>query len=410
MTDAGGNQTKIQISFSYSDGFGREIQKKILAEAGLAPQREPDVILPSGDIKPGDLIRDAQGNLVITHTEKRWLGTGRTVFNNKGKPVKQYEPFFSSTPLYEPESDVTDTGVSSILFYDPVERVITKLHPNHTYEKVVFDPWQQANYDVNDTVAEGGNQTGDPRTDPDIKDVVADYFKTQPDDWATWYQQRINNQLGNAEQEAAQKAAGHVDTPNVEHLDSLGRGFLTIDHNRFTRNGSIIEEQNATRLELDIEDNERSMNDARDRIAMHYTFDLLGNRIHQASMEAGERWMLNDATSKPIRSWSSRRLDRRMSYDELRRPSNLFVTENTIERLAERTVYGEQQGVTTNHRGRVFQSFDGTGILTSVAYDFKGNLQQSQRDLLPDYKQAVDWSQNPAANDGSYTSYIRMMQ
>ncbi|MFV2059530.1 MAG: SpvB/TcaC N-terminal domain-containing protein [Gammaproteobacteria bacterium] len=404
VTDTGGKQTKIQISFSYSDGFGREIQKKIQAEAGLAPQREPDVILPSGDIKPGDLIRDAQGNLVIVHTEKRWLGTGRTVFNNKGKPVKQYEPFFSSTPLYEPESDVTDTGVSSILFYDPVERVITKLHPNHTYEKVVFDPWQQANYDVNDTVAEGGNQTGDPRTDPDIKDVVADYFKTQPDDWATWYQQRINNQLGNAEQEAAQKAAAHVDTPIVEHLDSLGRSFFTIAHNRYTRNGTVTEEQNANRTELDIENNERSVSDAKDRIVMRYDYDLLGNRIHQTNMEAGERWMLNDITGEAIRTWNSRRLDRRLGYDELRRAINLFVSENGFERLAERTVYGEQQGDAINHRGRLFQIYDNAGINTSVAYDFKGNLLQGQRDLLPDYKNAVDWSQNPAANDGRYTN------
>ena len=41
---------------------------------------------------------------------------------------------------------------------------------------------------------------------------------------------------------------------------------------------------------------------------------------------------------------------------------------------------------------------------TSAAYDFKGNLLESRRDLLPDYKQAVDWLQNPAANDGSFTS------
>lgn len=34
-----GQQPKVQISFSYSDGFGREIQKKIQAEAGSVPQR-----------------------------------------------------------------------------------------------------------------------------------------------------------------------------------------------------------------------------------------------------------------------------------------------------------------------------------------------------------------------------------
>ena len=30
------------------------------------------------------------------------------------------------------------------------------------------------------------------------------------------------------------------------------------------------------------------------------------------------------------------------------------------------------------------------GIVTSKAYDFKGNLLRSRRDLLPDYKKAVD--------------------
>ena len=38
------------------------------------------------------------------------------------------------------------------LFYDPLDRVVAILHPNHTYEKVCFDPWQQTTHDVNDTV------------------------------------------------------------------------------------------------------------------------------------------------------------------------------------------------------------------------------------------------------------------
>jgi hypothetical protein len=27
----------------------------------------------------------------------RWVGRGWTVFNNKGKPIRQYEPFFTDT-------------------------------------------------------------------------------------------------------------------------------------------------------------------------------------------------------------------------------------------------------------------------------------------------------------------------
>ena len=86
---------------------------------------------------------------------------------------------------------------------------------------------------------------------------------------------------------------------------------------------------------------------------------------------------------------------------ERKRP---FVTENGAERLDARTVYGEGQGATNNHRTRVFQIFDGSGVATSEAYDFKGNLLRSRRELLPDYTQAVNWQQNLVPNDGTFTS------
>jgi RHS repeat-associated protein len=400
-------QTKIQLSFSFSDGFGREVQKKIQAEPGDAPQRLAPVTLPSGDLRPGELVRDGQGKVVEANTPRRWVGTGRTVFNNKGKRVKQYEPFFSATHLYEPEADVTDTGVSPVLFYDPVERVVATLHPNHTYEKVVFDPWRQATFDANDTVAPRGGQAGDPRTDDDIKGYVREYFKTQPSSWQTWYAQRAGGAMGTAERDAARKAEAHANTPTVAHFDTLGRPFLTLAQNRVVCPGHALdgtEAQFATRVELDIEGNQREVKDALGRVVMRYEYDLLGSRIHQASMEAGERWTLGDAAGKPIRAWDSRRFARRMAYDELRRATGLFVTENGAERLAERTVYGEAQGDGANHRGQVFQRFDAAGVVTAVAYDFKGNALEQRRELLPDYKVAANWLASPAATDGTYTS------
>ena len=38
----------------------------------------------------------------------------------------------ADTHLYEFEPEMTDIGVSPVLFYDPVERVVATLHPNHT--------------------------------------------------------------------------------------------------------------------------------------------------------------------------------------------------------------------------------------------------------------------------------------
>ena len=54
----------------------------------------------------------------------RWIGNGRTVFDNKGNPVKQYEPYFSSIPGYEDEAELVEQGVSPRIHYDPIGRVI----------------------------------------------------------------------------------------------------------------------------------------------------------------------------------------------------------------------------------------------------------------------------------------------
>lgn len=351
-----------QESYSYSDGFGREIQRKIQAE-------------------PGDV-----GGVPA---DPRWVGSGWTVFNNKGKPIKNYEPFFSATHEFEFKKE----GVSSTLFYDPLERAVATLHPNHTYEKVVFDSWRQETWDVNDTVS-----VADPKTDPH----VGDFFRRLADSdyLPTWFESRQNGQQGKAEQDAAAQTAAHADTPAAAHSDTLGRTFLTVSDNGA---GGKYE----TRVELDIEGNQRSVTDALGRTVMSYDYDMLTGVIHQLSMDAGERWTLRDVAGKPVRAWDSRQHTVRTVYDELHRPTHLFVRRDTEpEALAERTVYGEPQpdAVALNLRGKVFQHFDGAGTLTSEDYDFKGNLLGGTRQLLQDYQDQVDWSQSPALESETFKS------
>src|SRR5205823_4470644 len=145
-------------------------------------------------------------------------------------------------------------GVSPILFYDPVDRVVATLHPNHTYEKVFFDPWQQATWDVNDTVL-----VEDPQVDPDVGGYFArlDGSGYLP----TWYTARKNGGLGPQEQAAAAKAAAHANTPALAHFDTLGRTFLTIADNATAG-------KYETRTDLDIEGNQRAVTDARGRVVM----------------------------------------------------------------------------------------------------------------------------------------------
>jgi RHS repeat-associated protein len=376
-----GQQSNLQISFSYSDGYGREIQKKIQAEPGPAIDGGP-VINP------------------------RWVGSGWTIFNNKGKPVRQYEPFFSQLPANGHQFEFgVQVGVSPILCYDPVERVVATVHANHAYEKIVFDPWHQARWDVNDTVL----QT-DPAADPDVGDffqrlAAADYSPT-------WYAQRSAGGLGPLEQDAATKAAAHANTPTIAHFDTLGRTFLTIADN--AAGGKY-----PTRVELDIQNNQRSVADALRRKVMVYDYDMLGGHLHQASVDAGERWTLNDATGKAIRAWDSRGHNFRTSYDPVHRPINLFVlgtdplnsdSRTTAgEMLYERVGYGEGQAndQALNLRTRIYQHNDAAGVVTNlvadpatkqnVAFDFKGNLLGSSRQFLQDHKALPDWAKSAPA-------------
>src|SRR5262249_9114896 len=52
---------------------------------------------------------DGSGHVAMTKMqaeEARWVGTGRTVLDNKGNPIKQYEPYFSETFEYEDEPEI----------------------------------------------------------------------------------------------------------------------------------------------------------------------------------------------------------------------------------------------------------------------------------------------------------------
>jgi len=367
-------KTRIQHSFLYSDGFGREIQTKI--------QAEPET--PGGPL--------------------RWVGSGWTIFNNKGKPVRQYEPFFSMLPPEERHrfEFACEEGVSTVLFYDPLGRVVATLHPNHTYEKVVFDQWRQEMWDVNDTLGTSDMVLlEDPRDDPH----VGSYFHglDESEFLPTWYQQRMQGNYGEAGIRAAEKALQHAATPATAYLDSLGRTFLTIAKNTvYDQQGNVTGHQNhPNHIAFDIEGNTREVRDAdtrnddNGRLIMSYEYDMLGQQLSQDSADAGKRWTLANVAGNPIRSWDSAGNDLRSTYDELQRPVSLFTRKDGgQERLVEHTVYGEKADSDGeyNLKGNIYQQYDGAGVVTNDEFDFKGNLLKGSRQLRDEYAIDVDWS------------------
>jgi hypothetical protein len=375
-----GAPVAVQLSFSYSDGLGRVIQHKLRAAAG-----------PVAD---GGPVADP-----------RWLGSGWTVFNNKGLPVREFEPYFTTTHRFE---FGVRAGVSPVRFYDPLGRAIATLNPDHSYAKVVFDPWRQSTWDPNDTVL------ADPRTDPDVAGFTAAYFAAQPDaaSWRTWYAERAGGDLGPLEQDAAVRAAAHAGTPATAHADVLGRSFLTVADNGPDPAQPGPHLLFASRTELDIQGQPRAVLDSigpdidgAGRTVMLSWYDLVGNRIRLGGLDSGARWRLADALGQPLRAWDQRGHAFRTEYDPLRRPLRTFVLSpvgpSPTEVLTERLVYGEQhpQATALNLRGVVYLQLDQAGSVETEALDFKGNPLRTTRRLASgtSYRATLDWGAVDAA-------------
>jgi RHS repeat-associated protein len=364
-------------TYTYSDGFGRVIQAKVQAEPGPAPARDTT----SGVLLAGQTLQ----------ANPRWVGTGRTIYDNKGNPVKQYEPFFSADSSYETEVQLVQIGVTPVLRYDPLSRLIRTDLPDGSNSKIEFDPWQQQTWDPNDSLHV---------TDPVTGAVT----------YSRWYNDKNTLAPNDPEYQALKASLPHADTPTTVHLDTLGRAFLSIADNGLDANG--MRQLYPTRVTLDIEGNQLAVTDARGNTVLTADYDQLGRALHTLSPDAGERWMLADVTGKPIRGWDSRGYAVQTTYDALRRPLDLYVTPSGgTAWLAEHTVYGDTQGVpyptANNLLGQVYQQYDAAGVVTNVSYDFKGNLLRSIRQLLRDVLVDVDWSkpQTPGDAFSASTTY-----
>lgn len=367
------NETaKLQVSFEYTDGLGNVAMVKAQAEPGLALQAlmQPDGTFQINEINTATDFADG--------SRLRWIGNGRTVLNNKGNPVKQYEPYFSPTPHYETAPELVETGVTPTLYYDAPGRLVKTELPDETFTKVEFDAWKQLSYDQNDTVVD-----------------------------SQWYAKRINSAI-NTERTAAEKAAKHHGTPTVVHLDPLGRPVLSVEHNRIEEKdplGNVINNRDEfypTFIQLDIEGNAREIIDARGNRVMAYQYDMLGHRVYENSMDKGERWMLNNVMGNPVKNWDSKGQQFTTEYDVLQRPvRGLLQPPGGAPQLIQQITYGEGQAndKVNNLRGQVVQNLDSSGSLRYINFDLKGNLLKVERQFPRVYEVAViDWAAGSPTN------------
>jgi RHS repeat-associated protein len=350
---APGESTRIGVALAYTDGGGQPLQTRTLVD--------PGPLAPGGPTVP-----------------VRWAVSGWAIQDDKGNAVRSFEPFWSASAEFEPNLRV---GPSSIAFHDPLGRAVGTLHPDGSIEKIRVTPWMRTAWDANDTAL-----ITDHAGDPDLGHFIA---RLPPQDRPmAWSTQRSGGLKGAAAQRAAAAAAVNAETPGRSYVDALGRAALVVADGggQFAVTATLYDDLGHAAAVID----------ALGRVCARTLHDLLGRPIRRHSMEAGLRLSLPAIDGQPLWSRDSRGHVRRQRHDAARRPTETTVADAAGVRLRGRVVYGEGQGAALNHRGRVFQTFDGAGVATVEAYDFKGAARRTRRQFVADPQDQPDWSAAPA--------------
>ncbi|NII29299.1 sugar-binding protein [Pseudoflavitalea sp. X16] len=171
----GNSSPYCQVMISYTDGLGRSIEAKLKCTVN--------------------------GNEANNIPGEEWQVTGRTVYNNKGKPCEQYLPYFTASPDYEDQESIPGPP-PTVTHYDPLLRVIRIDTPKRFFSRVAFTPWEQLQYDEDDTIL---------------------------DSW--FYQHEYPGNLTPNEVDAIKKAVAFYNTPSGTIFDNSGHPFLDVRNN-----------------------------------------------------------------------------------------------------------------------------------------------------------------------------------
>ncbi len=347
----------LQVSYEYSSGLGASVLQKVQAENA-----------PYGKA----------GNDAF-----RWLGNGRTILNNKGKAIMQFEPYFSDTPQYEDAPEMVEQGVSPVMHYDALGRLVRTDFPDGTFQEDEFDAWSVTSFDAGDSVKK-----------------------------SDWYQTHLGD-------EAAIRSEVYDSTPSKVCYDTQGQPAVMID---CLRNEEQHQHLLITQAVRDVLGNILYIVDPRGNKVMSYAYDMLSRPLYQCGMDNGQRWMLTDMEGKPSYAWDERGFEFETLYDVLKRPTLSIVRnrEERTENIIARVIYGEDKlsADLTNIReiqarnllGNAVQVYDTAGLVETDAYDFHGVPLQTRRRLAMNYKETVNWTENNLEADLEQEVYATSMK
>jgi len=342
----------------YSDGFGRLIQSRTQAEDSLIENSIFDNSLsPVGSFAvPGEFSARERNineppNVVVS---------GWQIYDNKGRVVEKYEPFFSSgwsfTPLTEDQ-----LGKKITLHYDASGKLVKTVNPDNSKQIIVFG----------------------------VPIDLSDPANFQPTPWETYIYDG-NDNAGRTHPIESALYNHHWNTPQSSIIDTLGLTIQTMN-----RNGTDPNEWYATRSTYDLRGNLLTVTDELGRIAFKYSYDLLGRRLRTEQLDGGIRRMIFDAAGNLLEQRESNGALMLQIHDSLQRRTHLWARDNANETstLREQNIFGDnfaESGLDAEAAkrlyllGRLYKQYDEAGELVFRSYDFKGNIQDKIRRVIRD--------------------------
>ncbi|MBK6408921.1 MAG: VCBS repeat-containing protein [Flavobacteriales bacterium] len=354
------------VAVEYSDGFGRQLQTRTQAE---------DLLFGNAELGDSGLPADqtaanapAVGTLRDTNDPLNVVVSGAKLYNNKGKVVEQWEPYFSTG------FDLTDVnaqhGQRVHIYFDALGRPQRTVNPDATEQRVVYgvpnalntpnafapSPWERYTYDALDLA---------PITHPTLPAAPSDY------------------------------------TPKSELIDALGRTVRTTEHAAHF-NGATYEDV-VMQYAYDIKGQLITVTDPLERVCFSHKYDSAGNNLWTEHLDGDVKQLAVDAQGKPLYSTDAKGAEAYSAYDNLHRPLDIWAKDAAGESVSLRQhfIYGDNgthpDPVASNMLGKLWKTYDEAGKANISGYDFKGNPLEKTRQVIADTeltaseKYVVDW-------------------
>lgn len=358
----------------YSDGLGRLLQTRSQSDdlrfGDPSFGSGPDVLAPDQAVGlGGDVVgrRAPPGSPYV-------VVSGSHVYDDKGRVVEAYEPFFSTGWGYAPPT-ADEAGEKMSTFYDGEGRPERTVHADGSEERIVRGvPGSRAIPDL---------------STPDVY---------EPTPWEK-YSYDANDNAGRTHPAQDALLRHQHDTPGSIVVDARGRTVAAVVRYRPPPDGPAdplapIEEQRTTTV-FDGRDNAVEVRDPDGRLAFRHVHDLANRLLRSTAIDSGERATVYDAAGAVVEQRDGRGALILLGYDSIDRPVRTWARDHAGDtvRMVVRTEYGDggtalqPTAVRAAARaayqlGCMSRQWDGAGSVTFDRYAYTGDLVEKTRRVV----------------------------